>query len=773
MNESNLDKIKDTLQEALLNSSKSSQIIKDVSQEIVQKNGGTVDMTTAVQALTAKASHNMLSFLKKILNVFKIVGLIKDTVTGLQMFVVSIVILILCIAFFALIYYIARVVRIRWMQPGHTENMGEFMRTFHKDIDDTRKRMTSIMTFKGVYDLGNGSNLIDMLECSEVSAYIQSLNNSSLQALIIDTYFKYKDVFVEKTAFKYYDKDVQHIKDIICKTRGNEEYHKFVEQQNACGMKSEEYLEKVILMPFERKLQMPLKKSIGERKRASFINEIMSVCLDLTEEQYNSQEKPNIITSSSQQVKEDAANFISQCKSRGIQHKAFRDYCLYLVELCISLQLLQLYTNTYYQEIKQLHNNRRFGFFNLLMMMIVPYYKTLIEENVVRNWRELFSKKGRDENYKQFQKKWNSIGTTLKNLPRTLARAGGENFKEEEQKEDIIEGFGFLKGLLSIGDFFLALLDVAKGVAKLVTRPLDMLMYIFKMVIGLVVGLVLIVLYTLLTLPPFIYIIYGLYFFVVNIVVNAVFSAFWIGLFAVFALQSVVIWAIDLMFSAMTGFKSHSFLVWFVRCENLPNIWHTRANFVEGNKFTRSFSCQRPCASRFTPNQFTCSRIYEQQPSFCPQAQVARIYQGIPTKAGPYHMENFKPSIYYHSKTKEEKQDEVRRFYEKRQDFLEKCGKMNEPYVDYVKNICANYDTIKLPDESLRPQLEIVCKQVFCDGNKKQDFCHKFKSPVESKNISKGTVISADDVVSKILNLCIMIIIIIIVLLMFAYSTKE
>jgi hypothetical protein len=754
--------------------------IKTATQNAIKGvSGGKIDTSTAIQAMTAKATHGIVSFGKKVLNLVKIATALKDTVNGLRMFIVSLVVIMICIGIFALIYYIARVLRVRIIQPGHTESFGGFMKEFHDDVNTTRKLMTSISTFKGMYDLGNSQNLIDMMECGPVIDYFNSMN-SGIQNIVIDSYFKYKDIY-GGMSFKYYEKDVQAIKDDLCRQPN---IHRFHQQANpnmansSCdtAVKPEDYLNLIILKPFDR-IRDILKTNVGHHKKVAFINRIMTSCASVSQTEYQ-KEKPQVSpqTSRDPNVIANAQAFVIQCKQKGVGYSDFTTYLTKMIDMTIGLELLHLYMNIYYDEIKQLHNNRRFGFFNLLVMMIEPYVKTLIVDNVQKNWRDLFSQKGRERNYQEFLKSWGKIGDSLKNLPKKLARTN-ENFDETNHpKEPIIEGFGFLKGLLAIGDFFMAILDVARGLSQLITRPLDMLFAIFKMIIGLVIGLFLLIIYALLSLPPFIYIVYGIYFFIVHIVINAIFSAFWILLFATFAIISGVIWTIDLMLSAMTGFKSHSFLVWFVRCENLPDIWYTRANHVEGNVFQRSFSCQRPCAPRFVPDGLTCKGIYEQQPSYCPQAQVYRIYKGmdVGTSGGPYHMGEFKPSLKFYTKSKEDKEKEVREYFEKRQRFYEKCHQTTKPYHDITKAICANYDKIKLTDEKLRPYLATVCRQAFCEKNNKEEFCYKFANA--SKDPQKAKInapMESDEILTKIVTMCIMIIVIMIILLMFVYGGNQ
>jgi len=533
------------------------------------------------------------------------------------------------------------------------------------------------------------------------------------------------------------------------------------------NLESDEYIRKVVINPFDY-VRSEVKHIVRDRDKLESVQRILFLCSSVSEDDFNNDKIQSI---SNQEAVQMAKHVVASCKKNGISYSNFKSYMRTIIDLCVGLNILNLYMNVYYDDIKRIHNNRRFGFFNLLIMLIIPYFNTLIKENVIEPWKELLSADGTKKDYKKFMKSWDSLGDTLANLPRTLASSKKKSSDESftENKKDIIEGFSFLKGLLSIGNFFEAILDLALGIAELLSNPLEMLLTIFKLVIGLIVGLILLILYTLISLPPFIYIVYAIYFFVVTIVINAVFSLFWVALFALFSIISAVIWTVDLLLSSMSGFKRHSFLVSLAQCENLPDMWYTRANYVDGNMYNRAFLCQTPCSSRFKPAGVFCTKGNNRQPSYCPQAQAYRIYKGLPLKPNPYSMDAFTPDISFYTKSSEMKKQTIKKYFEEKQDYLQKCSKINEPYDILVKNICANYDTIKIPDEKLRPALQTVCRQAYCDGNPKEDFCYKFS---EKQLLMKPKVnaVTSDDVIKRVMNLLVLIIISVIVLLMFLHN---
>lgn len=742
------------------------------------------NLAFAIQTLGAKSLHNITSLGKKMLNLMKIAEYFKNGVLGLKSLLVAILLIMVCVGIIALIYIIARVYRIRGFNFGHSENIEGFMKSFHGDINHTRKLLLHANSIKSVYQT-KSMNLIDRLGCNYTLQYFQA-TDPKLQHTLIDTYFKYHDV-LNKVGSKFYQKDMDEIKKKIGNMK-SAEYHRFIGLRNIDKLSGQEYISKAIIEPFD-KVRAELRNSVQNGNNVPQVQKALSLCSSLTQKEYESKTIPR---QSNPVAIGIATEFVEACRQRNMTYANYTGYISHLIDLCIGINLLYIYTNVYYDTIKSIHNHRRFGFFNLLIMLLVPYYETLIQENVVKKWKALFNKQGLNRDYKEFQKSWMKIGTMLKNIPKRLAteeiqdepkpsrtstgRRGRERFENdedthiEEDEEDVIEGFGFIKGLLSIGDFFMAILNVAKGLAKLVSRPMEMITYLIKMIFGLFIGLILIIVYTLLTIPPFIYIIYGIYFFIFNIVMMSIFSMFWIGLFALFSLLGCVIWTIDLMLSSMTGFKSHSFLVWFVRCENLPDMWYTRANFVDGNRYARGFLCQSPCASRFLPNGLYCQRMNDQQPSYCPQAQVYRIYKGLSLKPDPIDMNEFKPSVSFYMKSKEDKEEELRKFFQKRQAYLTKCSQANEPYEGLIKGICGNFDTVKIKDKALREELATLCHQIYCQGQPKEEFCYKFKSNMDDLKIAKK-MLSQEDIIKRVLNLLVLIIVCVIIILMFLHNS--
>jgi hypothetical protein len=136
----------------------------------------------------------------------------------------------------------------------------------------------------------------------------------------------------------------------------------------------------------------------------------------------------------------------------------------------------------------------------------------------------------------------------------------------------------------------------------------------------------------------------------------------------------------------------------------------------------------------------------------------------------PYDMGEFVPSLNFYAKSKEEKKEEVKAFFEKRQQFLEKCSASMQPYDPLVRGICANYDKVKLSDEKWRPILKKVCKQAYCMGDSKEEFCFKYEENKDTEETQHKPPTAPDEIIRRIVNYLVLIMVLVIVLLMFLYN---
>jgi hypothetical protein len=710
-----------------------------------------INLETAFGAIGTKAMGGLVGSASKLGDIGRILKGLNAGINGLKGLLLSLAIILVCVAIIVLIYIIARVVRLRGFGIGHSERLDDFMDTFHNDMNETRKLIYSLNATKSAFTTDSG-NLIDMLKCPKTIAFLGQ--DQKVIKKKFDTYFKYYDIMGSSMDKWFYSNEIEG----------------FAEK----GKTGDQFLSDLIkeIDGVRKEIKECVNKNLPTIQRVLFLSSI-------SEKDYTA---GNIHSHTDGNAHKIAVSYIKKSKELSKSYDVFQSFTQQFIDMCIGISVTNLYLDNYFVSIKDLHNSRRFSFFNFLIILIKPYVIELIFKNIVNKWKELFSSKSLKRSYTEFEKAWLGIGKLLSNLPTTLAgvktskQKPKEDFtesddtdkdkkEEEDDKEDVVEHFGFLKGLMSIGQFFLNILKVAVKIAELVTKPFEMLLFIIKMVIGIAIGLVLIIIYTILTIPPFVWIIYGIYFFVFKMVLLAVMSYFYFMLFIGFAIVSGILWVLDLI---LGGFTTQSIISRSMRCENSPDVWYTRANIINDNIYTRALFCQSPCAERFSPSGLVCTRTDSVQPSYCPQAQVYRIYKGLKI-SNPYSMGEFKPSLNFYTKTKELKELEVQNYFIKRQDFLQKCSKSNDEYDYLIKTICANSEYVKLPNEDDRAKLKGLCKQIYCYGNPKEDFCYKYDE-IKGEDGQEDDL-DVDGVLRKIIKLICMIIIAVIIILMFLYNS--
>lgn len=340
-----------------------------------------------------------------------------------------------------------------------------------------------------------------------------------------------------------------------------------------------------------------------------------------------------------------------------------------VMEAVMAAYELHLMLNLYFEQIRVLYETRKVGFrwnYTLLKFAYLPFVKLIIEVKITK---EIWGKGGKKfvRNFKEamnsFNTLWAKVPRFLGNLPKKLsggdrftqqatppapaddapsdllgsAQAMGrtaraylanlfEDFYTDALDGDVVEHFGFLKGLLSIGDFFMSILGVAKGLAKLITNPFAIIM----MIIGFILAAVLMVAYILLT-AIFAHVwCFAFLWAVATVLMPAVFfTLLYVILIIPLTVVYTVLWIIDMA----TG----GLVMLLMRCENLPTGWYKYATYAYGNRYERAMlACTLRCASRYRPLLVPflglCQRLSANEPSFCPQAVAYRMYRGEPVQ---------------------------------------------------------------------------------------------------------------------------------------------
>lgn len=324
-----------------------------------------------------------------------------------------------------------------------------------------------------------------------------------------------------------------------------------------------------------------------------------------------------------------------------------------------------------------------------------------------------------------------------------------------------------IKLAASIPDLVNVAVQILNAIVKIVTCPHKAIPYIFVLVVGLIFCAVLLALHIFLSLPLINDLVFWVYFFVVVLLVELIVSIVFVALFLVIALVDVCIWLLDLLtFGAVRT---------LTRCEDTPEAWFKRPNFVHDNVVRSIFLlCQHPCSRRFKPTGgFFCSKMNRLEPSFCPQSQIYRIYKGEPLDS-PVVMDRYTPDLDFWGQSQEQRKETIKAYFADRQGFLQKCTDKMTKYEGVIRNVCANCDTVPLPsnDPKEREMLKSLCCQVFCQRQPSAEFCAKLQCKSDSGSASTGASISSSgDVIQTIVNTGVVIFIVTMIILMFLHRS--
>jgi ABC-type multidrug transport system fused ATPase/permease subunit len=441
-----------------------------------------------------------------------------------------------------------------------------------------------------------------------------------------------------------------------------------------------------------------------------------------------------------------------------------------MFDFLTSVHMLNLMLNEYHDQITFSYDTRKALTmsmqFNIWTLYFVPYAEKTFTVRIPNIW------KGFNETFESqrdlFQQAWSKLGKIFANLPTTMANSGDQEgfsqhdstdgksnlagrFREwgrrkleedstrkrqkmmerdekegytdgEEHAEDVVEPFfGFLKGLVSVGDFFTNVLEIAivitRTVMNFVTDPVGSTIKLIFIILAVLLGLILTLLHTLLTVIGVSFVIGLLWGWFMAFSISMLLTIVEIVFVAILTVIFSILWFIDLL----TG----GLIVKLMRCENLPDAWEHRANYAEGNTTERALGvvCCYPCASRFYPVGPLCKRLPAYIPDHCPHQQIISAFRnGKPFGGGvdsPVMFNTFPvkadPSIL--TKDRDKKEDILLRAFERVKSYLGGCYRNFAKY-DYVnRHICHNID--RLPDSSYPPhvkdQMRALCSQAYCE----------------------------------------------------------
>ena len=438
---------------------------------------------------------------------------------------------------------------------------------------------------------------------------------------------------------------------------------------------------------------------------------------------------------------------------------------------------LRLHCSTYFRTIRESYKTRqwKFGTIALNTNFLHIYWLPVVQDITAVRIPKLFMDWPRRFvlGFKNFFRSWMGIGKTIAAMPLTLAKMGqslvgvqevdidspsgqtslgmdpensenpgykndddavlGTNTKEkfeqehdpeEDHDDDVVEPFfGFLKGLMSVGDFFLNLLKAAKMIATLFSQiasnPIGVVFSFVIIILGTIVGFLLLILWAIFTIPPFI--LFPMYFYIVwtVIIVFALKLGGYLLMLVVLFLLFIPFWLLDM---ALGGA-----LVAMLRCENLPSIWFEGHSYASGNEYKRFLGCAVPCSTRFRPSTGLCWRLPDYLPDYCPQQQIYRLHLAR-TVPSPYAFETYNDNPKFQLKEKDQKVTTLLKAFQEKQTFLRTCADRLSGYDFINMHLCAGHkviaETMKVRQDDLK-KFRFVCSQTYCKykrSTSKQDF---------------------------------------------------
>lgn len=430
---------------------------------------------------------------------------------------------------------------------------------------------------------------------------------------------------------------------------------------------------------------------------------------------------------------------------------------------------LDLLLNDYWKSIRNMYDTRKvpggltlqFNIFRLYLWPLMKYFGTRIKE-IWTVWEEPL-----DAMYRMLNNGWQALGNIIMNLPRTIVRkmtqrSDFENAPVMEKfaqldmiKPDVIEEFGFLKGLLKIPkalavlpiqipkfvNVILMLPEIIMAVIFLITNPIKLI----GLLIGLVFSFALIVAYMILDIFVQILLpVFTLWFVTVS---KGVQTVVWLVIMAFMIVVYAVLWSLDLI----TG----GIVTALLRCENLPNAWHRQPGFAFGNIYKRIFLCHYPCGFRYLPKGLLCHRLDPSQPSFCPQQILFEWITdpGANKNLKPWFFSDLKNDFRYALKLESNKKLALLNQLRRRAKFLKSCSKAYAGQHAMLKHFCHHVDTLFTSDGTdpkahakEQAKVKALCGQIFCSdyssGDRKTTgCCQDFQDPPPDPEPSKLPIV--------------------------------
>lgn len=266
----------------------------------------------------------------------------------------------------------------------------------------------------------------------------------------------------------------------------------------------------------------------------------------------------------------------------------------------------------------------------------------------------------------------------------------------------------------TIADFFVNIKAMGIATGRIFREfprdPVGTLLQFLTIWLGTIAGLVLIVIWILLTVTGAAWVMMFFYATVFTLGFGILYTFLLIGIICILAVPYFGLWLIDL--------PTNGLIVKMMRCENEAHSWYERNRFNDDNGFMRiaPFVCIRPCKRRYTPIlECCCTRLPNYMPDFCPQQQIYRTYRGIADIfSGPYVFDKFVPPSGFTRLSRQRRKSILLSAFKEKMSWYNRCFQTLKSF-DYLnRHICNNISNIDLPQEELVKICQ-ACREVFCN----------------------------------------------------------
>lgn len=271
---------------------------------------------------------------------------------------------------------------------------------------------------------------------------------------------------------------------------------------------------------------------------------------------------------------------------------------------------------------------------------------------------------------------------------------------------------------------FFPLIIVARMIIGFFQKPLEFIM----LGIACIFLAVFYVIYFIFSIPPFTWVPFLLWFIVMDIIPLVVYTIVMGALFLAITIFCILVAGLNILLGG--ALKN------LVLCQNPAAGWYKTPNFHLSNKYERGFLCSRQCFHGYYPDDtgMYCVKVPKGQPSFCPQAEVMRMYTGQRNDWN-FHFKDYQTTgnLSFLRKSPEQREVMIKNHYLRKRDFLEKCEKSMNKYKYMPLSICSSLDIMEKNningiDKKTISKLKTVCSQAFCDSKSNYPFCASLTS---------------------------------------------